>query len=99
MHNICMSKVRINMYLEAEDRQMATLHHLSSERIKGHLATAVPCIGGRGNDLLPPAKQPLRSIDVTLHQSACRTSGGGLFHVPSLCLLVDACPEVHHARW
>ena len=23
MHNICMSKVRINMYLEAEDRQMA----------------------------------------------------------------------------
>src|SRR5258708_14059860 len=40
-----------------------------------------------------------RNIDVALHQSARGTSGGGLFHVPTLSLLVDACPEVPHPRW
>src|SRR6266436_7386344 len=71
----------------------------SRERIKGHLVITVPRIGRCGNDLLPPVKQPLRNIGVALHQSARGTSGGSLFHVPSLSLLVDACREVHHAGW
>src|SRR5215472_19135088 len=44
-------------------------------------------------------KHLLWNIDVALHQSACGSSRGGLFHVPPLSLPVDACRQVHHSRW
>ena len=70
----------------------------SRERIQGHLVTAVPHIRWRGHGLLAAAKQPSRNVDGALHQSACGTSRGGLFHVPTLSLFVGACREVHHPR-
>src|SRR5690242_11192963 len=41
-------------------------------------------------------KHMLWNIDVALHQPACGTSRGGLFYVPALSLLVNACRQVHH---
>src|SRR5947209_7258874 len=50
-------------------------------------------------ECIAPCKRMRWNIDVALHQSACGTSRRGLFHVPALSLLVDACRKLHHSRW
>src|ERR1700694_3381545 len=58
-----------------------------------------PVIVSPSRECISYGKHMLWNIDVTLHQSACGTSRGGLFHIPALSLLMNTCQQGHHPRW
>src|SRR5947207_11744851 len=77
----------------------------STPSFSRHLTSSLAAVDSKcavivspSRECISPGKHLLWNIDVAFHQSACGTSRGGLFHVPALSLLVDACRQVHHPR-